>query len=98
MNAVILYSLIFSPITSAIYLLGLPVILPKHFLKCLLQFTSNIWSYNPTMEIIDHSEIGTLLAKINKRVKHAQHHGAKYVPGRGLPENKSHISYRLVIS
>ena len=66
--------------TPAIYLLGLPVILPKHFLKCLPWFSSNFWSHSSTIETIDHSEIGMSLAKI-KSVKHAQSHGTTYEPG-----------------
>lgn len=78
--------------TPAIYLLGLPVILPKHFLKCLPWFSSNFWSHSSTIETIDHSEIGMSLAKI-KSVKHAQSHGTTYDLETEMP-----YLYRLWIS
>lgn len=73
------------------YLAPQTVILPKYFLKCLPQFSSNFWSHSPTVETTDHSEIGTLLAKINKRAKQAQKHGTKYVLRRSLLGNRNPI-------
>lgn len=75
----------------AIYLLGLPVTLPKHFLKCLPQFSFNFWSHGPTTDTSDQSETGMVLAKINKRVKHAQDRNTKYVLGRASRQQTPHV-------